>query len=734
MSATDRSSFSLQRLTLSMPKLLLKTLTLMTLFLLIALASIPLHAATQLALSMGVIVFVYSASSEAIKHSKKRELFRLFAIIIGCLLSVRYLIWRGVNTLESDDIFSLIAMIMLFIAEIYSGIIHLLGCFVNIFPLNRPRQSIKHFSTEQIPSVDLVIPSYNESEELLEVTIRAAMMLDYPSDKLNIHLLDDGGTDQKVFQDNPLAAKQALTRRHTLQALCRSLGAEYHTRAKNEHAKAGNINSALLNMKGELVVILDADHVPTTDFLDRTVPWMIKDKDVFLVQSPHFMDNPDPIERNYFSAFTRMPSENDMFYNTIQKGLDFWSASFFCGSAAVLRRRHLDMVGGIAGDSITEDAETALELHALGYKSVYVDKPMISGLATESFSSFIQQRERWAQGMAQILILKKPFLNPGLSWYQKCGYMSSILFWFFPFARLIFLLSPLGYLLFGLELIHATFIDILIYTVPHIIVSFRLSHVLFGKNRWPLVSELYEILQCTFLFRALITVIKNPNDPSFLVTPKGEDQSKTYISSLANSFYWLLFMLFIGNLGAIYHFYDTPESWELTFVVFAWNAFNFILCVSLLDVLIEKKQIRKASRLPAYDNINIITSDQKNWEGNLRNLSRTGANLSLNFDQALPPEIRLIGYASALNKRVEIACQVMYQNTDTGEVRLQFLTRTDQEKNNVIAYTLCDSERWDSFQKRRTRPISYLYGLKHVVSVSMKPLFLHIYMKLRQRS
>jgi len=76
----------------------------------------------------------------------------------------------------------------------------------------------------------------------------------------------------------------------------------------------------------------------------------------------------------------------------------------------------------------------------------------------------------------------------------------------------------------------------------------------------------------------------------------------------------------------------------------------------------------------------------------------------------------------------------MYQNNETNEVRLQFLTRTDQEKNNVIAYTLCDSERWDSFQKRRTRPISYFYGLKHVVSVSMKPLFLHIYMKLKQRS
>lgn len=114
-----------------------------------------------------------------------------------------------------------------------------------------------------------------------------------------------------------------------MKALCERLGVTYHTRAQNLYAKAGNVNSAINNTSGELIVILDADHVPTSDFLSRTVPWMVKKEKVFLVQTPHFMANPDPVERNYFSAFTRMPSENDMFYGTIQKGLDYWSSSFF---------------------------------------------------------------------------------------------------------------------------------------------------------------------------------------------------------------------------------------------------------------------------------------------------------------------------------------------------------------------------------------------------------------------
>ena len=59
-----------------------------------------------------------------------------------------------------------------------------------------------------------------------------------------------------------------------------------------------------------------------------------------------------------------MPSENEMFYSVTQRGLDKWDGSFFCGSAALLRREALDVAGGFSGITITEDCETAFELHA----------------------------------------------------------------------------------------------------------------------------------------------------------------------------------------------------------------------------------------------------------------------------------------------------------------------------------------------------------------------------------
>ncbi|WP_289031330.1 UDP-forming cellulose synthase catalytic subunit [uncultured Paraglaciecola sp.] len=694
----------------------------------------PMDSSAQLLSACVFLVGMAFSTRETTFYHKYRHLFRMFTLIIGIALTLRYLIWRSTNTLTAPDLLSLIAVWALFLAEIYAAITHILGCLVNAFPLIRPELDLSEFDEEQLPSVDIMVPSYNESEDILEITLRSALMLHYPKHKLNIHLLDDGGTLQKRNQSDEIKAQEAKDRFADLNKLCMRLGVQYHTREKNEFAKAGNVNSAIENTNGDLIVILDADHVPTADFLDRTVPWMIKNEKVFLVQTPHFMANPDPVERNYFSAFTRMPSENDMFYGTIQKGLDYWSSSFFCGSAAVLRRTHLDLVGGISGDSITEDAETAFDLHKLGYESVYVDRPMVSGLAPETFDGFIVQRMRWAQGMTQILLLKKPFLESRLSWYQRAGYMSSILFWLFPFSRVVFMLMPLAYLLLDLQVYHASLIEILAFAVPHVIATYMISTLLFGRTRWPLVSELYEMLQCTFTLKAIIKVFIKPREPSFVVTPKGESLDKTFISPLSNVFYWLTALLAIANVAGLYRLINEPLTRDLTVVVLLWNSFNLIMMFGLLSVLIEKKQIRSHSRLPAHDRVSLLDSLGNSIEGHLLDLSVGGAKIQL----AVTPKVKvsdtpqLVGWSESAQEKVILPCDVKQVDVEKKQVRLVFTPESDQQMNEVIGYSLGDSNRWKSFQRRRTREIPYWYGVKHVLKVSMKPFFTHVYLGLKQ--
>ncbi|MDF2179652.1 UDP-forming cellulose synthase catalytic subunit [Aliiglaciecola sp. CAU 1673] len=690
---------------------------------------LPMDASGQLLAALGIIMLMLVAVSLSELQSQLRQLFRVLVLVMGIALTLRYIFWRGLYTLTADDYLSLLCVWLLFAAELYAAFTHIIGCIVNASPLTRPLLDIEETDPSKLPTVDVLVPSYNEDEEILETTLRAALNLQYPSERFTVHLLDDGGTDAKVNQTNQKAAAAALSRRQSLQALCARLGVTYRTRPKNEFAKAGNVNYALGHTHGDLVVILDADHVPTADFLRRTVPWMIKDEKVFLVQTPHFMANPDPIERNYFSAFERMPSENDMFYGTIQKGLDYWSSSFFCGSAAVIRRKHLDEVDGLSGQSITEDAETALDLHALGYRSVYVDRPMVSGLAPETFDGFIVQRMRWAQGMTQILLLKKPYANKGLHWYQRLGYMSSILFWLFPFARIVFLLMPLAYLVFGLQVYHASLLEIVAFTLPHLIGTYMVSTMLFGRTRWPLVSELYELLQCVFTFRALVKVFRNPHKPSFVVTPKGDTLEKDFISPLSGPFYILFVVLMLGMVVGGVRWWTDPLTRDLTSVVMLWNLFNLVLMLGIFSVLIERKQVRSQPRLPAQDNVTMLDKTRRLFQAKLRDISANGARIIVAepIEWQVGDQVTLQGWSEATQRLVLLPARVTAAQSGPKDaiVRLKFNPQTEQQHREVVGFTLGDSRRWVSFQRRRTRPMPFWQGMSHILKVSVVPPLTH---------
>ncbi len=453
---------------------------------------------------------------------------RIFVIAGAVFITMRYFFWRTFTTIEYSDPFSFTAALLLYAAEVYGLIIFMLGAFVNVSPLKRQPAPLPE-NPDDYPTVDIMVPSYNEDIKLLEITLIAATQVDYPRDKLNVYLLDDGGTVQKRHDADPEKSAAAWQRHRELQVLCEDLGATYLTREKNEHAKAGNVNSALKSSNGEIILILDADHVPTVSILNKTVGFFLQDPKLFLVQTPHFFINPDPIERN-LDTFEQMPSENEMFYSVIQHGLDFWNASFFCGSAALLRRCYLEENGGISGQTITEDAETALGLHERGYRSIYLGTPLIAGLQPETFSGFILQRVRWAQGMVQIFLLKNPWRMKNLALNQRLAYTSSSFFWFFPFARTIFLLAPAAFLLFGLQIYAANLQEFFVYALPHVLGSIILSNYLYGKTRWPFISELYETMQSLFSLVAIAKVFRNPHAPKFNVTPKGEHLENDFIS------------------------------------------------------------------------------------------------------------------------------------------------------------------------------------------------------------
>ncbi|WP_237479583.1 UDP-forming cellulose synthase catalytic subunit [Lichenibacterium dinghuense] len=523
--------------------------------------------------------------------------WRKVFLALGTGLVLRYLYWRTTSTLPPvSDPVSFACGLTLYLAELYSIGMLFISLFVIADPLDRP--PAPRLADEDLPTVDVLVPSYNEDRDLLAVTLAAATALHYPADRLSVHLLDDGGTDQKCDQEDAAAAGAARRRRAELMGLCADLGVTYHTRAKNLHAKAGNMNAALADTDGELVVVFDADHVPMPDFLQETVGHFRRDPRLFLCQTPHFFSNPDPIEKN-LATFETMPSENEMFYGVIQRGLDKWNAAFFCGSAAVLRRAALDEVGGFSGLSITEDCETALDLHARGWNSLYVDRPMICGLQPETFASFIGQRSRWCRGMFQIFLLKNPLFKRGLSLAQRVCYLSNMTYWFFPLFRLPFLVAPFLYIWFSLQIYVANVHEFVSYTLIYMVVNVMMQNTMYGKVRWPFVSELYEFTQSIFLCRGLVSVVMNPRKPTFNVTDKGNTLEKDFLSELALPYFAIYGLILLSQVYAAWRFATEPDGGDLMLVVSLWNFLNLLLAGAGLGVVSERRAVAKPLGRPA---------------------------------------------------------------------------------------------------------------------------------------
>lgn len=680
---------------------------------LVSLTALPLNDTSQLVLSVTLIFAILTLRKTAIQHLFFDDLgrfLRLFLLLIGLFITTRYLLWRLFYTLPTTSLPEFSLGVVLFCGEIFTFLIFVLGAFVSLQPLTRPAASLPA-DPSLWPSVDVLIPSYNESPELLETTLLGARNIDYPGEKLTIYLLDDGATTAKRSQSNLLARKEAWNRRRILKALCKRIGAKYLTRRLNHSAKAGNINDALPAIKGDLLLILDADHVPTCDILVNTTGWFLRNPRLFLVQTPHFFVSPDPIEKN-LGTFQKMPSEQEMFYTNIQRGLDFWNASYFCGSAAILSRRYLDEVGGIQGATITEDAETALELHARGYDSAYIWRPMIAGLQPETFSTFVVQRSRWAQGMMQLFLLKNPLLPKNglrMHWWQKLCYLNSMMFWFFPLVRLIFLFAPLAYLYFGLGIFNADLVELLTYIVPHLIAIFLIVDYLYGNARWAFVSEFYELSLALFLVPPLVNVIRNPNAPTFAVTAKGETTDQDSISPLIKPLYWMTVATLVAIALGFWRLIAIPGSVTTDLVTLFWASINLFFLVGSMGALFERQQRRLSPRIPCSERGELITATGR-IACEMLDVSASGLRITTDIsninriDSDLPTALRIFP-----NSGTPIVVAIKIAALVPGRKRLQVGCTVNlptlEKKAEFIRYAYGDSERWRLMLQSRNQRV-----------------------------
>jgi cellulose synthase (UDP-forming) len=378
---------------------------------------------------------------------------------------------------------------VLLIAELFN-VLQALGFWWTC--LARPRRRAQVAGAEGAigePTVDVFIPTYNEPVEIVEATVAAAVAMH--GAEVRVAVLDDGNRDEM----------EQLAARH---------GARYVRRTLHQGAKAGNINHALGRTSGQYVLVLDCDHVPRPDFLVRTLP-EFADPAVAFVQTPQYYAN---------AASSRVAgaawSQQALFFGPIARGKDGHGAMICCGTNVVFRRRALETVGGFPEGSVTEDFELSVELHELGWRSVYVPEVLASGLGPEDLGSYATQQHRWARGcIGAIRQVIRSQLAPRL----KAQYILSASYFLTGWTVLVYLSLPVVRILTGAQPLAGAAADsFLAAFAPYFVLSLA-TVASVGNGTYTFAA--YSLAASTFWVHLHATVAVIRGRPGrFVVTPK----------------------------------------------------------------------------------------------------------------------------------------------------------------------------------------------------------------------
>ncbi len=610
-------------------------------------------------------------------------------------------------------------MCLLLIAEAYAFVILFLGYMQTIWPLRRTPVPLPD-DPGKWPAVDLLIPTYNEPLSVVKYTALAAMNIDWPADKLNVYILDDG-------------------KREEFRQFAEEAGIGYMTRDDNAHAKAGNINRALARLDSPFVAIFDCDHVPTRSFMQVTLGWFLRDSKLGMLQTPHHFYSPDPFERN-LAQFRVIPNEGELFYGIVQDGNDFWNATFFCGSCAVLRRTALDEIGGIAVETVTEDAHTSLRMQINGWNTAYINIPQAAGLATERLSGHVKQRIRWARGMIQIMRTDNPLFAKGLKPAQRLCYFNAMSHFLYAFPRLIFLTAPLIYLILGRVNVPGYWAAILAYAFPHLVLSNITNSRIQGQHRHSFWNEIYETVLAPYIFLPTMLALVNPKFGSFNVTAKGGVVNRRFFDTrIAQPFLFMLGMNVFAMLMAIPRFFYIPIPYieslydgthpGTIIMNLIWVMFNMVILSVATGVAWESQQRRQTVRVAMAVPSTVVLASGTKIQGVTSDVSSGGVMIKTERDittAAAGDTVKLVFPVLA----GDATLPATIVGIDGNVLRAQFdpLTLQEEEALTMVLYSRADT--WLGWGETREadRPLKSLglifqlavHGLSQTIRGLMK--------------
>ncbi|MBE9093548.1 glycosyltransferase family 2 protein [Tychonema sp. LEGE 07203] len=537
--------------------------------------------ASKMYLLVPTVLLVWAALAAMKISPQPQKRSRAVVVAIVLALTIRYVLWRSLATLNLSDPLNGIFSLGLFFLEMLMVFTSSIQLYLMIGVKDRCREAdrmaVAVTEGKFAPTVDILIPTYNEPIFILRRTVIGCQALDYPHKK--VYLLDD-------------------TKRPEIKLLAKKMGCEYISRPDNLHAKAGNINHATALTDGELIVVFDADFIPTKNFLTRTVGFF-QNSEIALVQTPQSFYNHDPIARNLGLENVLAPEE-EVFYRQIEIIKDSADSVICCGTSFVVRRSALQAVGGFVTDSVCEDYFTGIRLSASGYRLVYLDEKLSAGLAAENIEAHLTQRVRWARGTLQAFFINSnPLTIRGLRFVQRLSHLEGLLHWFTSLTRVLFLLMPLAYSFLGIIPLRTNARELLYFFLPYYLVQVTVFSWLNRRSRSALLSDVYSFVQCIPLAVTVVSAMLNPFDKGFQVTPKGIASDRfsfnwnlgwpliVLFAATAFSLWHNLNIHLVRNLGSLQTVSETADLLKGVSLGWIWSVYNLLMLGIALLILVD---------------------------------------------------------------------------------------------------------------------------------------------------
>lgn len=622
------------------------------------------------------------------KNEKRQHILFVVTMI---LMSI-YLLWRIFFTLPWDQGFLNMVFAILLIAAELITVLTTFELFFQKMQKRRTQLELPIIPPEYYPNVDVFIATHNEPVDLLYKTVNACTFMDYPDkQKVHIYLCDDGG-------------------RPEVEELARQFGVGYLGFPGNKDAKSGNLNHALSKTSSPLIATFDADMIPQHTFLMKTVPyfllsqfiedngqWRLRKEEELddkfklgLVQTPQSFYNPDLFQFNLY-AEQGIPNEQDFFSREVNILRNASNAVAYTGSNTVISRKAMEEIGGFPLNTITEDFETSVRLQQAGYITYATEEVQAAGLTTTTIPSMIKQRIRWARGIIQSLQNTRAIISNKLPLRAKITYLSSFLYWWSFFNRLVFIMAPILFALFDFKIVNTSFWEVIVLWLPSYLCYSLALRYLSGDIRNQRWSQVIDTIFMPYLILPVLLETLFIHERKFKVTNKKKGAGPEWKTSLLYALPHLF--LLILSVAAIIRFVHGKYGLALVYssIILFWLVHNMISLLYALFFMIGRRAYRETERIRAQEDVTIHYK-----EGNLRyqaqtvDVSENGIALYVKHPIYLPPQTTISLMVKSDRYEANLDAVIAYVKED-GEgwrysATVQPIHETDKRQYMQIIY------------------------------------------------